>query len=102
MTATWAYIYEQPEADPLADRHVIDRGGQRTMLVPVPDAAQAPAVALELIAEGAQLIELCGGFPLTAAARVVEAVAGRVPVGHVTFAVDSTTGAAAYSAAFGG
>jgi hypothetical protein len=102
MTATWAYIYEQPEADPLADRYVIDRGGQRTILVPVPDAAQAPSVALELIAEGVQLIELCGGFTLTAAARVVEAVAGRVPVGHVTFAVDSTTGAAAYSAAFGG
>ena len=100
MTATWAYIYEQPEADPLADRHVIDRGGQRTILVPVPDAAQAPGMALELIAEGVQLIELCGGFTLPAAARVVEAVDGRVPVGHVTFAVDSTTGAAAYSAAF--
>jgi hypothetical protein len=48
-----------------------------------------------------QLIELCGGFPLAAAARVAEAVAGRVPVGHVTFAADALAGAAAYAEAAG-
>lgn len=60
----------------------------------------APEVARQLLSEGAELIELCGGFPLTAAAHVVEAVGDRVPVGHVTFAVDAVPGAAAYSAAF--
>ncbi len=100
MSVTWAYIYEHPGADPLADRFILDRGDQRTLLVPVAGAAQAPAVAVDLVAEGVQLIELCGGFPLAAAARVAEAVRGRVPVGHVTFAVDSAPGAAAYSAAF--
>ena len=100
MSTTWAYIYEHPDTDPLADRFIIDRSDQRTLLVPVADAARAPAVAVDLVAEGVQLIELCGGFPLAAAARVAEAVQGRVPIGHVTFAVDSTPGAAAYSAAF--
>ena len=99
MTTTWAYIYEHPGADPVADRNELDRGGQRTLLVPVPDAAAAPAVARQLVAEGVQLVELCGGFTAVAAARVVEAVGGRVPVGQVMFAVDSVPGAAAYGAA---
>ncbi|WP_328472801.1 DUF6506 family protein [Actinoplanes sp. NBC_00393] len=97
MTVTWAYIYEHPETDPVMDRRVIDRGGQRTVLVPVPDPAQAAQVAQDLIAEGVTLIELCGGFSLPAAAAVSAAVAGRVPVGHVTFAVDSVRGAADYA-----
>src|SRR6185312_3627469 len=100
--STWAYLYEHPGTDPRADRHVLDRAGQRTLLVPVPDAAAAPAVAVELVAEGVGLIELCGGFPLAAAARVAEAVGGRVPVGHVVFAVDAVAGAAAYAASAGG
>jgi hypothetical protein len=99
--STWAYLYEHPGTDPDADRHLLDRDGQRTLLVPVPDAAAAPAVAVRLVDEGVQLIELCGGFPLAAAARVAEAVAGRVPVGHVTFAADALAGAAAYAEAAG-
>lgn len=98
--SSWAYIYGQPGADPAADRFVIERDGQRTTLVPVPDESAAASVALDLIEEGAELIELCGGFGLTEAARVVEAVDGRVPVGHVTFALESVTGAAAYKRRF--
>ncbi|MFG1839945.1 DUF6506 family protein [Micromonospora sp. NPDC049175] len=96
MTISWAYIYEHPGSDPVDDRVVLDRGGQRTYLVPVPDPSTAPAVAVDLVAEGVALVELCGGFALTAAARVAEAVGGRVPVGHVTFAVDSVRGATRY------
>ncbi|MFC4562969.1 DUF6506 family protein [Nocardiopsis mangrovi] len=97
---TWAYIYEHPSTDPVADRVVIDRGGQRTLLVPVPTAADAPQVALRLVEEGATLVELCGGFSLPDAARVAEAVGTRAPVGHVTFSADAVAGAAAYSASF--
>lgn len=100
MTVSWAYIYEHPGADPVADRFVLDRGGQRTLLVPVPTAASAPDTARALVDEGVGLIELCGGFALADAARVAEAVGDRVPVGHVTFAIDAIPGAAAYSAAF--
>lgn len=101
MTVSWAYIYGQPGADPVADRFVIERAGQRTTLVPVPEESAAAEVAAELVAEGAQLIELCGGFTVPDVARVLEAVAGRVPVGHVTFGLESVPGAAAYSAQFG-
>jgi hypothetical protein len=99
---TWAYIYEHPGSDPHADRHVLERHGQRTLLIPVADPADAPGVAAELVAsDGVALIELCGGFSLAAAAEVAEAVDGAVPVGHVTFAVDSVPSAAAYAASFG-
>src|SRR3712207_6653032 len=91
---SWAYIYGQPGADPVADRFVIERGGQRTSLVPVPDESAAAQVALGLIDEGVELIELCGGFCLAEAARVVEAVDGRGPVGHGNFALGAVTGAA--------
>jgi 2-keto-3-deoxy-6-phosphogluconate aldolase len=100
MAISWAYIYGHPGADPEADRFVIEHDGQRTTLVPVPDEAEAVEVALALIDEGVELIELCGGFGLTEAARVVEAVSGRVPVGHVNFGLESVGGAAAYKARF--
>jgi hypothetical protein len=99
---TWAYLFEHPGTDPVADRIVVDRDGQRTLLVPVASPADAPAVARRLVDEdGASLIELCGGFGLCDAARVADELDGRVPVGHVTFAVDAVSGAAAFNASFG-
>lgn len=101
MTASWAYIYEHPETDPVADRTVIERAGQRTLLVPVSSSAEAPGVARRLVDEdGVGLVELCGGFSLVDAARVAEELAGDVPVGHVTFAVDSTKAVTEYAQRF--
>ncbi|MGI5145230.1 DUF6506 family protein [Plantactinospora sp. CA-294935] len=100
MSTSWAYLYGQPGADPVADRVVVDRAGQRTSLVPVPDESLAASIAVELVEEGVELIELCGGFSVPAVARVIEAVSGRVPIGHVTFGAESVAGAAAYSARF--
>lgn len=103
MSSSRACIYGQPGADPEADRFMIERDGQRPTLVPVPDESEAADVALGLIEEGIELIELielCGGFGLTEAARVVEAAGGRVPVGHVYFGLESVEGAAAYKARF--
>jgi hypothetical protein len=96
---TWAYLFGHPGTDPRADRLVLERNGQRTILVPVPDESRAAEIAVELVdADGVGLIELCGGFTAVDAARVIEAVRGRVPVGHVAFALESVAGAAAYSA----
>jgi hypothetical protein len=98
---TWAYIFEHDGTDPVADRTIIERAGQRTLLVPVPSPSDAPEVARRLVEEeGASLIELCGGFALADASRVADAVGDRVPVGHVTFAVDAVPAAARFNAAF--
>jgi Family of unknown function (DUF6506) len=82
------------------DRFVINRDGQETTLVPVPDESVAAKVAVELVDDGVELIELCGGFTMQDAAKVVDAVAGRVPVGWVNYGLESVTGVAAYKARF--
>jgi Family of unknown function (DUF6506) len=98
---TWAFIYGHPDADPHADRVVLERGGLRTILVPVAEESSAPAVAAELVEhDRVELLELCGGFSAVDAAQVIEAVDGRVPVGHVAYALESVDGAAAYKARF--
>lgn len=98
-TTYWAYLFHQPDADPAA-RAEFDSGGQRTALIPVGSTDQAEEVVKQLLEEGVQLIELCGGFGVTDAARIVTLVAGRVPVGLVSFGNDSVTQAAAYKAQF--
>jgi hypothetical protein len=61
----------------------------------------AGPIAVELIESDAiALLELCGGFGAVDAARVIEAVHGRVPVGHVAYALESLEGAARYKSAF--
>ena len=98
---TWAFLYGHPGTDPYTDRTVIERDGLRRILVPVPDESQAPVIAVELIESDAiALLELGGGFGAVDAARVIEAVHGRVPVGHVAYALESLDGAAQYKAAF--
>jgi hypothetical protein len=95
-----AAIYENPDADPATDRVVKEhRNGGWTTVVGAPDADMA-RVAVELVDGGAELIAICGGTPLTTAARVREAVAGRVPVALVTWPFESIDGVFAYKAAF--
>ncbi len=46
---------------------------------------QACDVAKSLVADGIQLIELCGAFKGTMIDDVIKAVDGRVPVGHMEY-----------------
>jgi len=50
------------------------------------NAAQA---AVDLVADGVQLIELCGWFGPKGAAVIIDAVGDQVPVGFVTHGPDS-------------
>jgi Family of unknown function (DUF6506) len=83
---TWAFIFEAPDTDPTTDRMVIERAGMRHIVVAVPEQAAVVQAAVALVAEGAQFIELCGGFEPGWAGRVIEATGGRVPVGTVGYA----------------
>lgn len=78
-----AFIYIQPGSDPDVDRTVVEDEISRTYIVAVPDASTAPAVAAQLVeaAGGVDLFELYGGFDADDAARVIEAIDGRAPVG---------------------
>ncbi len=91
----WGFIYlGTGTEDPAEQRAVIDHGGLRTHVVAVPDRHSAVTVAVELVADGAQSLELCGAFGPVDAAAVLEATAGQVPVGVVGYGMESVPGLA--------
>jgi hypothetical protein len=93
---SWGFIYlGLGSEDPAVDRAVIQRGGLTTTIVAVPDRDTAVQVAAELVDAGAQYIELCGAFGPTMTARVIQAVGDRVPVGSVTYGMESIPALAA-------
>jgi len=93
-----AVIYQAGSADQAVDRLVFQADGQQMTFVAVPFPAAAAPVAVELVDQGIQLIELCGGLGPVPAADVIEAIGGRVPVGVVQFGAESLAGASAYAA----
>jgi Family of unknown function (DUF6506) len=92
----WGFIYLGLGSEhPAVDRAVIERGGLKTTIVAVPERSAAPRVAAELVDGGAQSIEICGAFGPIWAARVIEAIGGRVPVGSVNYGMESVPSLAA-------
>ena len=86
----WGFIYlGAGNDDPAVDRAVIERGGLTTTIVAVPERSAVVEVAAELVAAGAQSIELCGAFGPKWVAEVVEATGGGVPVGGVNYGIES-------------
>ncbi|WP_331770261.1 DUF6506 family protein (plasmid) [Embleya sp. NBC_00888] len=84
----WGFIYTASGADP--DREtVVVTPDCRSVFVGVDRPEQAIRVTRRLVAEGVQLIELCGGFGPVWAARVIEAVGGAVPVGAVAYGAEA-------------
>jgi predicted polyphosphate/ATP-dependent NAD kinase len=84
----WAFIYtlDDPSAEPRID--VIGS----LICAGIPSVSDAPAVAQQLVADGVELIELCGGFGGAGLGLIASAVRNRVPVGAVFFGVDASAG----------
>ena len=80
-----AFLFIAPEADPERHRGWVKTPHVELLTIGVKDYAQAAAVARQLVAQGIGAIELCGGFGHKGTALVVEAVAGKIPVGVVRF-----------------
>lgn len=86
----WGFIYlGTGSEDPQTDRSVIETGGLRTTIVAVADRAQAPSVAAELVAAGAQSVELCGAFGPVDVAAVLTATGHEVPIGAASYGMES-------------
>lgn len=83
----WAFIYllEPDEA-----RRTDTLG--TLVSVGVRDIGEAAAVARQLVDEGVELIELCGGFGGAGLGVIENAVQGKVPVGAVFYGVDASAG----------
>jgi hypothetical protein len=81
----WGFIYTAPGSPETGRMDVAETAECRTVLVGVPSPEHAVAVARQLVRDGAQLIELCGGFGPVWAAPIIDAVDGAVPVGSVGY-----------------
>jgi len=84
----WGFIYTLD--DPGSELRVDTIGNM--VCVGVPNIAAAPDVARQLVADGVELIELCGGFGGAGLAAVVAAVGSQVPVGAVFYGCDASAG----------
>jgi hypothetical protein len=81
----WAFIYTLgPDATEVRT-DVIGSPACTLVALGVPSAADAPGVVDGLVARGVQLVELCGAFGPAETAAVQRALAGRVPLGTVTY-----------------
>lgn len=83
----FAYIFLGPELDPKLHRSVIktDALTYTTIGIDFLHKEQVIDVAKEVVASGAQMIELCGGFGPIWIAKVYEAIGNSVPVGGVAY-----------------
>jgi hypothetical protein len=61
----------------------------RMKVVGVRHPQQGVEVAKKMVAEGVQLIELCGGFGPVWAGKIIEAIDYAVPVGVVAYGPES-------------
>jgi hypothetical protein len=84
----WAFIYTLDEPAATTRRDVLGS----LVCIGVQNVTDAPAIARQLVEEGVELIELCGGFGGSGLGEVVSAVDGRVPVGSVFYGVDASAG----------
>lgn len=85
----FGFIVIGAQLDPTRHRQVMQSPAFEMVSVGVSSPAQALAVAQAMVADGVQLIELCGGFGPKWTAQVQEAVAHRVPVGSVSYGPES-------------
>jgi Family of unknown function (DUF6506) len=95
-----AIIFGGLGADPAKDRYEFEHAGGRITIVVVPAPEAVPAAAEQLVREGVELLEVCGGLGAASAAAAIDAVGDRARVGAVMFGFESLRGAASYRARF--
>lgn len=83
----FAYIFLGPNLNPQQNRSVIktDQLTFTAIGIDFHHKEQVITVAKEVVASGAQMIELCGGFGPLWIAKVAEAIHNEVPVGSVAY-----------------
>jgi uncharacterized protein DUF6506 len=87
----WGFIYTADGSREGGEWTTVDTGQCRTTLVGVARPDESVEVARRLVAEGVQLIELCGGFGPVWAAKIREATGGAVPLGVVGYGPESVS-----------
>ncbi|MCO7227315.1 DUF6506 family protein [Pleionea sp. CnH1-48] len=86
MTLThYGFIVKAPGYS--ADSHSLNMDSEHfhTMIVGVSSLDEAIVAAKKMVADGIQVIELCGGFGTEDRELLIQAVDSEVPVGSVSF-----------------
>lgn len=83
----YTYIFLGPELSPAKDRAIIktDKLTFTTIGIDFQHKEHVIDVAKEAVANGAQMIELCGGFGPLWIAKVSDALEHKIPVGSVFY-----------------
>jgi hypothetical protein len=83
----WAYIFLSPGFDPEKNVTEMQSASTRfkTIGIDMNDKAKVVAIAQQLVSEGVQMIELCGGFGPEWITKVREAIDGVIPIGGVFY-----------------
>ena len=89
---TWAFIYTLGSEDAAVRTDRVGSPACTLIAVGVPRLADAAGVIEGLLADGVQLVELCGAFGPAETAAVQQAAGGRVPVGAVTYPCAEASG----------
>ena len=85
MVLKAAFMFVAPGADPKTHRSVIKTPEVELTTIGVSNYLSAEKTTKELIAEGVEAIELCGGFGIDGTAKVKRAAGGKADVGVVRF-----------------
>ena len=83
----FAVIFVADGIDPKVHRHTIKTNQVTYTTVGIDRLRKEEVldIAKELVANGVQIIELCGGFGPIWIAKVTEAIKGKIPVGGVFY-----------------
>lgn len=83
----WAYIFISPGFDPHKQQSILESSQTKVKLVGIEMKRKEDVlqVARQLVKEGVQMIELCGGFGPIWVAKVLEEIQHAVPVGSVMY-----------------
>jgi hypothetical protein len=83
----FVYLYLGPDLDPAIHRSEIKTPKLTFSAIGMSfhEKERAIAIAKEAAAQGAQMIELCGGFGPIWIAKITEALEGKIPVGSVAY-----------------
>ncbi|MEO8602954.1 MAG: DUF6506 family protein [bacterium] len=85
----FGFIVKGAGYDPAEHVVRLDSPQISTTMIGVSKPEQALPVAKQMVADGIQLIELCGGFGPLWTARVIEAIGASIPVGSVGYGPES-------------
>ena len=80
-----AFIFIADGANPETDRSVVNTPSVKLATIGVKDYKTAVALTKELVNDGYNAIELCGGFGHIGVAEIARAAEGKAAVGAVRF-----------------